>query len=142
MSKRMVTCAASLAFVLVGCGGTHSAAGSQRPSPLPFSLSIVPSKDKNITMSKKTEWADEFFVVLTNISSEPQPAFEYWNGWGYQVISFELTTAEAKRFMLTVKDRGFDKNVPDTYIIGPSGYLVGDGASIRFLPSALMIHGK
>lgn len=125
----VLTCAASLGCVPAGCGGTHSSAGLQQHSPLPFSLSIVSSANQSITMSKKTEWADEFFVVLTNISTEPQPVFEYWNGWGYQAVSFELTTAGAKRFLVTVKNHGFDKNSPDTYTIEPGEHQV---YAIRF----------
>jgi hypothetical protein len=113
----VLTCAASIVCLLAGCSGTNSTAGLQRPSPSPFSLSIVAGK--SITMSKKAGWADEFFVVLTNISREPQPVFEYWNEWGYQVVSFELTTGDAKRFMLTVKNQDFDKNSSDTYSIEP-----------------------
>lgn len=134
--------AASVVCLLAGCGGaqnrtqiysasnppaadSYSAASLQKPSSSPpFSLSIVPSKDESITMAKKTEYADEFFVVLTNISKEPQPVFEYWNGWGFQVISFELITADGKRLLLTVRDEGFDKNSPDTYTIAPSEHQV------------------
>lgn len=136
-----LTRAASLVCLLAGCGETqnatqiyrasrpaaadaHSTASVQRPSPAPFSLSIVSGTNKSITMSKKTESADEFFVVLTDISKEPQPVFEYWNEWGGQVISFELSTADGKRFVLTVKDYGFDKNTPDTYTIEPSEHQV------------------
>ena len=75
-------------------------------------------------MSKKNEWADEFYVVLTNISKESQPVWEYWNSWGFQVISFELRTADGKQFVLTVKDHGFDKNSPDAYVVEPGEHQV------------------
>jgi hypothetical protein len=137
----VLTRAVSLVCLLAGCGGTqnqtqiyraskppaadsYSPASVRKPSPSPFLLSIVPSKNKSITMSKKTEYADEFFVVLTNISKEPQPVFEYWNGWGFRVISFELSAANGKLFVLTLKGDCCDKNTPDTYTIDPSEHQV------------------
>jgi hypothetical protein len=134
----VLTCAVSLVCLLAACGETDSksrvqsyriSAPAKGPittssSPSPFSVSIVSGTNNSLTMSKKTEWADEFYVVLINISKEPQPVWEYWNGWGFQVISFELTTAEGKLFVLTVKDRGFDKNVPSTFIVAPSEHQV------------------
>jgi hypothetical protein len=130
-----LTCAASLVCLLTACGvtqnetqtyraSTPAAADAHNTASVPFSLAIVSGTNKSITMSEKTESADEFFVVLTNISKEPQPVFEYWNRWGFQVISFELSTADGKRFVLTVKDHGFDKNVPDTYTVEPSEHQV------------------
>lgn len=152
MAKRIFGRFVALAFVfthaaaLGGCGGaqnetqisraskppaadSRSTASVQRPSAPPFSLSIVPSANKSITMSKKTEYADEFFVVLTNISKEPQPVFEYWNGWGFHAVSFELSTADGKPFVLTVKGDCCDKNTPDTDTIEPSEHQV---FAIRF----------
>jgi hypothetical protein len=137
----VLTRAASLVCLLAGCGGaqnetqiyraskpaaadSYSIASVQRRSPSPFSLYIVPSANKSITMSKRTEYADEFFVVLTNISKEPQPVFEYWNGWGFRVISFELSTADGKLVVLTVKGDCCDKNTSDTYTIEPSEHQV------------------
>jgi hypothetical protein len=136
-----LSCAGSLICLLAGCGKTqnetqiykaskppaadaHISSGVESSSPSPFSLSIVSGTNNSITMSKRTEWAHEFYVVLTNISKEPQPVFEYWNGWGFQAISFELTTADAKRFVLTVKDRGFDKNFPSTFVVAPNEHQV------------------
>jgi hypothetical protein len=78
-------------------------------------------------MSKKG--AREFYVVLTNISKEPQPVWEYWNGWGFQAVFFELTTGDGKRFVLTAKDRAFDSNFPSTFIVEPSEHQV---FAIRF----------
>jgi len=73
----------------------------------------------DVENSKRTEWAHEFYVVLTNISKTPQPVFEYWNEWGYQAISLELTTADAKRFVVTAKERDYDKNFPSTFVVAP-----------------------
>ncbi len=73
-------------------------------------------------MSKKG--AREFYVVLTNISQQPQPVWEYWNSWGFQVISFELTTTDGKKFVLTTKDRTFDYNFPSTFIVDPGEHQV------------------
>jgi len=137
----VLTYSAGLVCLVAGCGGTQnetqiyraskspavdaqSTASVQGPSPSPFSLSIVSGTNKSITMSKKTEWADEFFVVLTNISKEPQPVFEYWNGWGFQVISFELSAADGRLFVLSAKGDCCDKNTPDTYTIEPSEHQV------------------
>jgi len=78
-------------------------------------------------MSKRR--AREFYVVLTNISQEPQPVWEYWNSWGFQAISFELTTADGKKFAVTTKDRTFSYNFPSTFVVEPNEHQV---FAIRF----------
>lgn len=133
-SVLVLTYAASLVCLLAACRKADSkshpiSASAKDPittdtSPSPFSLSIVSEKDKPITMSKKNEWADEFYVVLTNTSKDSQPVWEYWNSWGFQVISFELGTPEGKRFVLTAKDHGFDHNWPSTYTVAPGEHQV------------------
>jgi hypothetical protein len=87
----------------------------------PFSIAFVPTTnngmESSISMARKD--AREFFVVLTNMSQETLPVFETWNSWGYQTVAFELTTADGKKFILSVKERGFDKNFPSTFLIKP-----------------------
>jgi hypothetical protein len=114
---------------LAGCGGdTDLTSKAQNPSKPPFSLSVVSGRrDRSITISKKE--APEFYVVLTNISQESQPVWEYWNSWGFQAISFELSTADGKKFVLTTKDRDFSYNFPSTFIVEPGEHQV---FAIRF----------
>lgn len=115
--------ATTIPYALAGCAGqTHSTSKSQDIPTVPFSLSIVSARRDGITISKKG--AREFYVVLTNISQQPQPVWEYWNSWGFQVISFELTTSDGKKFVLTPKYRNFDLNFPSTFIVEPGEHQV------------------
>jgi hypothetical protein len=47
----------------------------------PFTLTIVPSESspQGQSISMADDKAQEFYVVLTNSSKDPQPVFEYWN---------------------------------------------------------------
>jgi hypothetical protein len=83
----------------------------------PFSLSIVPETSYGEQFGSSIAMAHDnprdFYVVLTNVSSEPQAEWEYWNSWGYQTISFELTTADGKKFNVSRREEGLTKNAPD-----------------------------
>ena len=85
-------------------------------APAPFSLAVVPSKSfgdgGNISMSH--DKPDDFYVVLTNVSGEPQVIWELRNSWGYQTISFEVTTAKGKTFVYSRGPEEFTKNSPTT----------------------------
>jgi hypothetical protein len=62
--------------------------------------------------------------VFTNVSSEPQAVWEYWNSWGYQTISFELTTVGGKRFLVSKPQEDFTRNFPSTFLIEPGEHQV------------------
>jgi hypothetical protein len=100
----VLMCAISISGFLSGCDGgkylkgVEAVAEAQETSRSPFSLSIVPGIG-GITMAKNKP--REFYVVITNVSGGPQSIWQYWNSWGYQAISFELTTADGKKFVLS-----------------------------------------
>jgi len=93
----------------------------------PFSVAIVPDASNEhgqwISMWKTSPVAP-FYVVLTNITNEPQKVFEAWNDWGYKAISFELLTANGQRVVVSRKDKDFDKNYPSTFIVPAGGHYV------------------
>lgn len=93
----------------------------QETSRSPFSLSIVPGTG-GITMAKIKP--REFYVVITNVSGAPQSIWEYWNSWGYQAISFELTMADGKKFVLSKKQEEFTRNFPSTFVVEPGEHQV------------------
>ncbi len=109
-------------IVLLGFVGTLS---SQAPMA-PFSLSTVPTNSSgdvgSITMAQSR--AREFFVVLTNVSKDPQPVWESWNSWGCQTISFELTTGDGRKFIVSKRQQGFTRNFPSTFLIQPGEHQV------------------
>jgi hypothetical protein len=108
-------CAGSVSGFLSGCnGGAHPKAVVLVQPPL--SLSIVPGLG-GITMAKNKP--DEFYVVITNVSGGPESVWQYWNSWGYQAISFELTTADGKKFVLSKKQEEFTRNFPSTFVVEP-----------------------
>ncbi len=87
----------------------------------PLSLSIVPGIG-GITMAKNKP--REFYVVITNVSGGPQSIWQYWNSWGYQAISFELTMADGKKFVLSKKQEEFTMNFPSTFAVEPGEHQV------------------
>jgi len=66
----------------------------------------------------------EFYVVLTNVSREPQAVWESWNSWGYQAISFELATKDGKEFVLSKRPGIFTVNFPSTFLVEPGEHQV------------------
>jgi len=89
--------------------------------PLATGVSSV-SGIGGITMAKNKP--REFYVVITNVSGGPQSIWQYWNSWGYQAISFELTMADGKKFVLSKKQEGFTKNFPSTFGVEPGEHQV------------------
>jgi hypothetical protein len=73
---------------------------------------------------RKAGFIKPFYVVLTNITSEPQRVFESWNMWGYKAITFELLTEDGQRAVVSRKDKDFDKNYPSTFIVPPGEHYV------------------
>src|SRR5216684_8239058 len=92
-------------LTLVSCAAATSCAHEKlADAPMsPFTLDVVPSKSfgdtGSITMAYNMP--RDFYVVLTNVSNEPQAVWESWNSWGYQTISFDLMTANGKKFVLS-----------------------------------------
>ena len=67
---------------------------------------------------------DVFYVVLTNVSEQRQSVWEYWNSWGYQTISFELTTNDSRKFVASRKVAEFTRNFPSTFQVQPGEHQV------------------
>ena len=85
----------------------------------PFAVSIVPARSdataRGISMAADT--LDTFYVVLTNVSPQPQAAFETWNSWGYYAVSFELRTPDGRVAIIKKTLTVFTKNNPSTFVI-------------------------
>ena len=119
--------------VLIGCDRqTHSGTVVVQEKPLasvsPFVLTIATGRS-GITLAKRTPHDAElprrdFYVLLSNVSSQPQTIWEDWNSWGYQAISFELTTADGKKHVVSVRQQGFTRNWPTTVVIEPGEHQV------------------
>ena len=73
-------------------------------------------------MAKKNP--NDFYVVLTNVSRLPQPVWESWNSWGYQALSFELTTTDGKKFVVSKKQQNFTRNLPSMLLVEPGEHQV------------------
>jgi len=112
-------------LVFIAACNTQKEAASAKAEPgvqkFPFSLSVVPETSHGEHFGSSIEMAHnkprDFYVVLTNVSSEPQAAWEYWNSWGYQTVSFELTTADGKKFLVFRRPENFTVNFPSTFLI-------------------------
>ncbi len=66
----------------------------------------------------------DFYLVLTNLSNEPQPIWESWNSWGYRAISFELATNDGKKYIISRGPEVFTVNFPSTFLVAPGEYQV------------------
>lgn len=118
---------------LIGCDRqTHSGTVVVQEKPLasgsPFVLTIATGR-AGITLAKRTPRDAElprrdFYVLLSNVSSQPQNVWEDWNSWGYQAISFELTTADGKKHVVSKRQQEFTRNFPSTVVIEPGEHQV------------------
>ena len=130
MKKVLLTLCAVFVFV-TACNNKNETERSQaKPSvqKVPFSLSIVPETSRGEGFGSSIEMAHdkprEFYVVLTNSSSEPQAVGEDWNSWGYQTVSFELTNVDGKKFYVSRRPGIFTVNFPSTFLISPGEHQV------------------
>jgi len=85
----------------------------------PFTLTVVPSRSSPQARSIfiADDKPDEFYVVLTNTSTDAQPVFEYWNSWGYQNVSFEFTMPDGRKRVVSKIPQYFTRNFPSTFLI-------------------------
>ena len=121
-----------LLLCLTGCrsvpapSNSHSNVPASPAPKTPFTLSIVPTRSTSdlrfITIA--ADKPDEFYVVLTNISSEPQAVWETWNSWGGRTISFEFTFGNSPPVLVTRGPEIFTKNNPSTFLIPPGEHKV------------------
>lgn len=121
-----------LFLCLTGCRAVPAPSNSNSNLPVtptqktPFTLSIVPTRSTSdsrlITIASQKP--DEFYVVLTNISNEPQSVWETWNSWGSQTISFEFTLPDNRRVVVSKGPQGFTMNFPSTFLIPSGGHKV------------------
>jgi hypothetical protein len=122
---KTVFLAACLVLVAITACNTQKEAASSKAEPnvqkFPFSLSVVPETSYGEHFGSSIEMARDkpraFYVVLTNVSSQPQAAWEYWNSWGYQTVSFELMTADGKKFLVSRRQEDFTINYPSIFLI-------------------------
>ena len=88
----------------------------------PFTLSIVPTTSsldsRLITIASQKP--DEFYVVLTNISNEPQSVWETWNSWGSQTISFEFKFGNNPPILVARGPEGFTMNFRQRSLFHPA----------------------
>ena len=132
LSKRKVIAVVLFCFVSACRTVTTPTNDAVRPTPspaiseVPFKLSIVPttstSESRFITIA--SEKPLEFYVVLTNISNEPQAVWLTSNSWGGKTISFEFKFGNSPPVLVTRGPEGFTKNNPQTFLIPPGEHKV------------------
>ena len=95
------------------------ACGADKDIAIPFTLTVVPSlsspQGQSITIAD--DKASEFYVVLTNASTETQRVFEYWNSWGSGAVSFEFTVSGGKKVVISKRIEVWTVNKPSAFII-------------------------
>ena len=113
--------------VLLGCAAALAHLHGVDPSAqrqsvdAPFSVAIVPGEGGVLTMGRN---ARDFYVVLTNVSDQPQNTWEYWNSWGYRTVSFEITLPNGQKSSVTRAPQDFARNFPSTFAIPPGEHEV------------------
>jgi hypothetical protein len=124
----------SLCAVVVFLGGCDTRKKDSNPKAestvqkSPFSLSVVSERSQvepsgsNIAMAH--DKPGKFYVVFTNVSAEPQAVWEYWISWGYQTVTFELTSEDGRKFLVSKRPHGFTRNFPSTFLIEPGEHQV------------------
>lgn len=130
MTKVFLAFCAVLVFT-TGCN-TQKQTVSSKAEPsvqkIPFSLSVVPQTSGGEHFGSSIEMARDkprdFYVVLTNVSPETQSVWEYWNSWGYQTVSFEMTTADGKKVLVSRGQEDFTRNFPSTFLLEPGEHQV------------------
>jgi hypothetical protein len=134
MSKIATVILCVVFAVSVGCTrsrkqavGSNDSESSVAVQHIPFSLAVVPTSSSGgvggITMAEHKP--NEFYVVFTNISEQPQAVFEQWNSWGYFAISFEFTTDEGRNTTIFRKRTvAFTKNNPSTFAVAAGEHQV------------------
>ncbi len=130
MKRVFLTLCVVLVFV-TSCNTRKEAATSKTQSSVqksPFSLSVVPEASHGEPFGSSIEMAHnkprDFYVVLTNVSSQTQAVWEYWNSWGYQTVSFEVTMADGKKFVVSRAQGYFTRNFPSTFLVEPGEHQV------------------
>jgi len=127
-----IICISSVFGTVIGCDRhTHSGTVVVQEKPLasgsPFVLAIATS-EWGITLAKTTPHDElphrDFYVLLSNVSQQPQTVWQDWNSWGYQAISFELTTADGRKHVVSKRQQGFTMNGPTTSVIEPGEHNV------------------
>ena len=119
-----LACVGGIVEVVIGCGTHLTAANAQdKPSAptVPFSLAVVPGLT-GITMAHNNP--DEFYVVLTNISKQPQAVWKHRNSWAYKNISFEFTIPDGRKFVVSEAPQAFTRNGPSTFLVEPGEHQV------------------
>jgi hypothetical protein len=111
-----------MTFIRIFVSLLSLAALSAAAEEKPFTLAVVPSRsqEREQSISKADDKPDRFYVVLTNTSNTAQPIWETWNSWGYQTISFEITTKDGVKHLVSVREHAFRKNFPSVVLI-PAG---------------------
>jgi hypothetical protein len=88
----------------------------------PFRVTLVPTKsDERGQIISAANNPGTFYVVLINDSPKAEVVWESWNSWGYDAISFEVTSSDGTTRHLSKKKQIFTRNFPTTFSIPPAG---------------------
>ena|SRR5579871_5093064 len=111
----------ALYLAFARCSNTVCAGPAKLEDSLKVSIVPQSSYDRNV------RWIGtrgQFYVVVKNQSDKPVTVWNEWCSWGYFALSFEAITPDGKRYDIKKKDRGWDANFPDPFVIQPGEYFV------------------
>jgi len=107
----------SLMILVIAPAAVARSDTSQATVP-PVAVQIVPTSSRERT----GQWIElanggHFHVVVANLSSSPIRLWEEWCSWGYFNLSFEARESTGSSFVISKKNRGWDKNFPCPVVV-------------------------
>jgi len=87
-----------------------------------WKIEVVPSRysKNNGAVLYATKPADQFYIILHNVSGKDQKVWRDWCSWGHNNISMEAELADGSKVVLKKSPKKWGKNYPDASLV-PAG---------------------
>jgi hypothetical protein len=110
-------------LLLAGCSTISQSSGSKQ------SIAVtIPYGSRNALQPywprPFTRRNNNFYVLLTNVSSKPVRVWQEWCSWGYYSLQLEVFEQDGTEHLLKKKPTNFLANFPDFVELEPGGSVV------------------
>jgi hypothetical protein len=114
MSQRGLMCGSVVVLLVATVFGVRAESSQAKP----VAVNIVPtSSDERTGHAIELFSGSHFHVVVENLSSAPIKLWKEWCSWGYFNLSFEARDSSGRSFVISKRNRGWDKNFPCPIVI-------------------------
>lgn len=120
-------CVIACVLMILAVPGDRSRGGAAAEGSGPaLAVRIVPTSFREESRRSIELYRPEshFHVVVTNISTRPVRLWKEWCSWGYFNLSFVVIGRDGRTLTVKKKNRGWDKNYPDSTIVPPGEHVV------------------